>query len=1008
MKQLVAILLLIASASAFSQTNLIPGVQKQYSIAGRNCIIYTPSDTSSFKKYSLLVSFVGNSANDSASVVNQGPAKRIRLSTTGIHRDSFLVVTIIRASGENGGTTASSLVDQILDTIYKYNKFFDTSRSHMTGLSQGCQEVYRYLSGASFRLTGYQPKHQAWFKNQVYNSPGATDWTDYNYFRVTNTWVSWGTADAVTGTYWPWEIHDKFLNTYGYVVPKTKKIEISGAGHDATVWDSTWSLSGSTASNNVWMWLLSVTYGMSNANPTADAGLTQTLDLGTTSTTVNGSASYDADGSIASYSWSFITGSGTITSPSSASTTVTGLLNGRYRLRLVVTDNLGATGSDTISIIITGPRYKLSLGGGNMFRNGGRSSAVPIQNLLDGDTTNNACPLGYATGGIDLPFTGIIKLDSVYQNITMSMRNLSGGGSDVFTYWFYNDFKTDSIPVTVQSTTNGWKYLDSNVTKGIHFPVRWVIWRTSICMANVSEFNIYGRAVDTAHRIFPNPVPPPILPFNEFVGTAINGDEPDTLFNSVGSVRQFFGHWYIDSSATFNQSARNFIFSFWGNQPFQALLRSAGLKVYYTMFSAIRAFHSPVPSSPLNYNSFDDNTKNMPIGADSVSPAAWIACAQNAYAITLWGGRNSSGSYGPHSATSGGSAAGKGLNYFDGYEEGNESNASWSTKRYQDSRVRMAKQSAVYDAHMGTLGSYMGVKVADPTMKVGIGAHVNIDSMVIKTDALYNYWLRGYNNQAYDYLAVNQYFTGTGEQAFSTPSPNGSSPGVFRWHEKAVALVDIMRRYMPGVEIDISEFGWDKNGNTSYSALAHGSLDSEVVQANNIHLAFQIGREAGITSMKQYRSRDEGVLENSGDFVTSGQSSGWPSYTRWAANYWMSTMKTRLSGYGSVLPLMVLNGDSTGLYILKYEAPLNDTVTIVLQSGAYNDATFNTTIDVGSSTWVRKINMLKGDKDGVETMLTPSGGSVSLAGVGETPVYVQYIRTSLTPGRIRWSRRLVN
>ncbi len=91
----------------------------------------------------------------------------------------------------------------------------------------------------------------------------------------------------------------------------------------------------------------------SNQAPVANAGVNQTITLPTSSVTLSGSGS-DADGTISSYGWVKLSGpsSGTITSPSSASTTVTGLAQGTYQFVLTVTDNGGATGKDTVDIVV--------------------------------------------------------------------------------------------------------------------------------------------------------------------------------------------------------------------------------------------------------------------------------------------------------------------------------------------------------------------------------------------------------------------------------------------------------------------------------------------------------------------------------------------------------------------------------------------------------------------------------------------------------------------------------
>jgi hypothetical protein len=106
-----------------------------------------------------------------------------------------------------------------------------------------------------------------------------------------------------------------------------------------------------------------------NTPPTANAGSDQTITLPTSSVTLNGSGT-DPDGSIKGYSWTKVSGpsQGTITSPSLASTTVNGLVQGTYTFRLTVTDNLGATGSDDVVVTVnaattTTAAYQINSGG---------------------------------------------------------------------------------------------------------------------------------------------------------------------------------------------------------------------------------------------------------------------------------------------------------------------------------------------------------------------------------------------------------------------------------------------------------------------------------------------------------------------------------------------------------------------------------------------------------------------------------------------------------------------
>ena len=90
-----------------------------------------------------------------------------------------------------------------------------------------------------------------------------------------------------------------------------------------------------------------------NMPPVADAGTDKTITLPTNSLTVTGNGS-DADGTVAGYQWTKISGpaSYNIVNATSAVTGITGLVQGVYQFQLTVTDNNGATGSDVMLVIV--------------------------------------------------------------------------------------------------------------------------------------------------------------------------------------------------------------------------------------------------------------------------------------------------------------------------------------------------------------------------------------------------------------------------------------------------------------------------------------------------------------------------------------------------------------------------------------------------------------------------------------------------------------------------------
>jgi hypothetical protein len=93
-----------------------------------------------------------------------------------------------------------------------------------------------------------------------------------------------------------------------------------------------------------------------NAAPTANAGPDKTAATGAT-VSFDGGASTDADGSIASYSWDF--GDGSTASGRTASHPYDA--SGTYRVQLTVTDNDGATASDTALVTVNDTAATVSL-----------------------------------------------------------------------------------------------------------------------------------------------------------------------------------------------------------------------------------------------------------------------------------------------------------------------------------------------------------------------------------------------------------------------------------------------------------------------------------------------------------------------------------------------------------------------------------------------------------------------------------------------------------------------
>jgi hypothetical protein len=150
--------------------------------------------------------------------------------------------------------------------------------------------------------------------------------------------------------------------------------------------------------------ILSVATG-TNAAPVANAGPDKTITLPTSSVVLNGSGT-DADGTIAAYSWTQVSGPNTATfsSKTVAAPTVSGLVQGNYVFSLAVTDNQGAvSASDGVTVTVNGTAssgtntYRINAGGLQLTNSIGTFAADNYYTAAQGGTHDSLAPINNTT-----------------------------------------------------------------------------------------------------------------------------------------------------------------------------------------------------------------------------------------------------------------------------------------------------------------------------------------------------------------------------------------------------------------------------------------------------------------------------------------------------------------------------------------------------------------------------------------------------------------------------------
>jgi hypothetical protein len=146
-------------------------------------------------------------------------------------------------------------------------------------------------------------------------------------------------GESITSYSWT-----KLSGTGTITSPSSSTTGLTGLAGTSTYQCTVTQTDGQTASGTV-----TVTV---NVAPTANAGIDQTITLPTNSVTLSGSGT-DSDGTIASYSWTKISGGTyTISNSGIANPTLTNLTAGTYVFQLTVTDNNGTTATDTVQITV--------------------------------------------------------------------------------------------------------------------------------------------------------------------------------------------------------------------------------------------------------------------------------------------------------------------------------------------------------------------------------------------------------------------------------------------------------------------------------------------------------------------------------------------------------------------------------------------------------------------------------------------------------------------------------
>lgn len=311
----------------------------------------------------------------------------------------------------------------------------------------------------------------------------------------------------------------------------------------------------------------------------------------------------------------------------------------------------------------------------------------------------------------------------------------------------------------------------------------------------------------------------------------------------------------------------------------------------------------------------------------------------------------------------------------------NERDKWWKgSKAQQSAEEYAANMSAFYDGHKGKLGKNAGVKTADPNMKVVMGGLANPDpKFVVKMIA----WCkanRGYKPDGSVDLCfdiINYHLYSNNASTNGGTATVGIAPELSELGSVATAFVKMSKEYAGDLPVWVTETGYDVGAHTPQRAIAIGSKNAQLTQADwNLRTSFLYARK-GIKQCTFYMLND--VDLNSWTQYTSSGFMNADMSRRPSADYILQT-KNLLGNYfyhsslssSPVVDLYVL--DNKKIFVLYVPDQKGKTVNYELSTGSASQVIIHT-LQVG------KNNMSE------QTSKT-ANGKITIS-VSETPVFVE-------------------
>jgi hypothetical protein len=476
-----------------------------------------------------------------------------------------------------------------------------------------------------------------------------------------------------------------------------------------------------------------------------------------------------------------------------------------------------------------------------------------------------------------------------------------------------------------------------------------------------------------------------------FVGVDAYIDDPSGFLPPLGNVREYHDwSWNEGNGSTSypgypnNQNSFILFDGTWDWDTYYADLKKAGVFGYPVIQGGVSWLNNgavpPVPS-----------------GDSTTDPASYAAHADEMFQYAARYGSTKVATNLLQLAS--GQPALSGLGALQYIEDWNEEDAWWvnpdgSPVFSADAYAAMA--SADIDGNQGKMGKTLGMKNADPNMKMVMGGLAGHGTSTVTWEQSVEAYLNGViawsaTNRGGDFPAdvINAHYYSFGPSASGTTNPEPAlSPEDDQVKAKMSLLAAYRDKNLPGKELWLSEFGYDTDPQSILHAPALGSNSAEVVQGQWIVRYYLAVVAAGFDRAFLFDSRDSCTGTDAAcalQFDTAGVAGVKGSETPKTAYYFIATFRSRLATYGWLGAATSTNPD---VLVYEFEDAATGKGAYVVWSGTSTaNVITGYSLQVPAAKTASAVALVDAQLNGTETTLSITSGAVTLD-VTETPTIV--------------------